>query len=76
MPNDMVRVILRVIGFKRVRTDFIGSILPFPPSDEGVPVLGPDIEGEDALLFFAALDSAKAAPAGRVLVLRVGFMVG
>ena len=76
MTNDMVRVVLRVVCLKRVCTDFIGSILPFPPSDEGIPVLGPDIEGEDALFFLAALDPAEAGPTGRVLVLRVGFMVG
>ena len=76
MTNDMVRVVLRVVRLKRVCTDFIGSILPFPPSDEGIPVIRPDIEGEDALFVFATLDSTEAAPSGRVLVLRVGFMIG
>ena len=76
MTNDMVRVVLRVVRLKRVCTDFIGSILPFPPSDEGIPVLRADVEGDDALLFIASLDPAEAAPAGRVLVLRVWFMVG
>ena len=76
MTNDVIWVVLRVVGFERVGADFVGKVLPLPPSCEGVPVLGPDIEGEDALLFVASLDSAKAGPTGRVLVLRVGFMVG
>ena len=76
MTNDMVRVVLGIVGFERVRADFVWKVLPFPPCGKGIPVLGPHIEGEDALFVFATLDPTEAAPARRVFVLRVGFMVG